>query len=85
MTNHMGSISYHIMPLVIDSLGGGHARKHTNTYERQHRNNFKKLGMRRPANEFLLMMSCMPNGQMHMIINKPADKIINKCNLIAVY
>ena len=25
----MGSISHHITPLVIDSLGGGHTHKHT--------------------------------------------------------
>ena len=33
LTNHMGSISHHIMPLVINSLGGGqtHTRKHTHT------------------------------------------------------
>ena len=29
-TNHMGSISHHIMPLVIDNLGGGHT--HTQAY-----------------------------------------------------
>ena len=28
----MGFISCHITPLVIYSLGGGHARTHTNTY-----------------------------------------------------
>ena len=28
-TNRMGSISHHITPLVINSLGGGHTHKHT--------------------------------------------------------
>ena len=28
----MGSISCHITPLVINSLGGGHTHKHTNTH-----------------------------------------------------
>ena len=28
LTNHMGSISHHIMPLVIHSLGGGHTHMH---------------------------------------------------------
>ena len=28
LTNHMGSISHHITPLVINSLGGGHTHKH---------------------------------------------------------
>ena len=39
------------MPLVINSLGGGHTHKHTHThaYRRAHRNNFKKPGTRRPA------------------------------------
>ena len=38
----MGSISHHIMPLVINSLRGGHTHKHT--YRRLHRNNFNKPG-----------------------------------------
>ena len=29
LTNHMESISYHIMPLVINSLGGRHTHKQT--------------------------------------------------------
>ena len=38
LTNHMGSISHHIMPLVINSLGGRHTRKHThaNTHMQTH-------------------------------------------------
>ena len=31
LTNHMGSISRHIMPLVINSLGGGHTHINTHT------------------------------------------------------
>ena len=48
----MGSISHHIMPLVIDSLRGGHthARKHTYTHtDDLNRINFKKPGMCRPV------------------------------------
>jgi len=32
LTNHKGSISHHIMPLVINSLGGGHIHTHTQAY-----------------------------------------------------
>ena len=32
LTNHMGSISHHITPLVIHSLGGGHINTHTHTH-----------------------------------------------------
>jgi len=32
LTNHKGSISHHIMPLVINSLRGGHTHTHTRTY-----------------------------------------------------
>ena len=32
LTNHMGSISRHTMPLAINSLGGGHTDTHTNTH-----------------------------------------------------
>jgi len=31
LTNHKGSISHHIMPLVINSLGGGHKHTHKHT------------------------------------------------------
>ena len=54
LTNRMGSISHHIMPLVINSLGGGHthtqthtracACKHTCTHTFVDRSNSKKLG-----------------------------------------
>jgi len=30
LTNHKSSISYHITPLVINNLGGGHTHMHTN-------------------------------------------------------
>ena len=32
----MGSISRHITPLVINSLGGGHTHKHTHTHTQTH-------------------------------------------------
>jgi len=31
LINHKSSISHHIMPLVINSLGGGHTHTHTHT------------------------------------------------------
>ena len=44
----MESISHHIMPLVINTLGGGHTNTHTHTYRHPHRNNLKKPAMRQP-------------------------------------
>ena len=49
----MGSISRHITPLVINSLGGGHTHTHANTQihthtDDPHRINFKKPGTHRP-------------------------------------
>ena len=44
LTNHMGSISHHITPLVINSLGGGHT--HIQTFAAD-RSNSKKPGVRR--------------------------------------
>ena len=38
----MGSISHHITPLVINSLGGGHTHTHATFADR---NNSKKPGM----------------------------------------
>jgi len=35
LANHKGSISHHIMPLVINSLGGGHTHTHTYSHRRQ--------------------------------------------------
>jgi len=32
LTNHKGSISHHITPLVINSLRGGHTNTHTHTH-----------------------------------------------------
>ena len=57
LTNHMRSISRHITPLVINSLGGGHThtRKHTHTHTHTHiqtftdRSNSKKPSTRRPV------------------------------------
>jgi len=34
LTNHSGSISHHIMPLVINNLGGGHTHTHTDIVEK---------------------------------------------------
>ena len=36
LTNHKSSISHHITPLVINSLGGGHTHTHTHTHARTH-------------------------------------------------
>ena len=36
LTNHMGSISRHIMPLVINSLRGRHTHTQTNTHAYRH-------------------------------------------------
>ena len=36
------------MPLVINSLGGGHTHTNTHTYRHPHRNNFKKPGAHWP-------------------------------------
>ena len=40
LTNHKGSISHHIMPVVINSLGGGD----THTDFKNNKSNFKKPG-----------------------------------------
>ena len=45
----MGLISSHIMPLVINSLGGRCTHSNTYTYRRLHRNNCKKPGTRQCA------------------------------------
>ena len=51
----MGSISHHIIPLVINSLRGGgihthkHTHAHTHTYRHPHRSNFKKPDACQPA------------------------------------
>ena len=56
LTNRMGSISHHIMPLGINSLRHRHTHTHTHTHactnthtNDSHRINFEKPGMRRPA------------------------------------
>ena len=49
LTNHMGSISHHIMPLVINSLGSGHTRtQHTHT-DVCRQGNSKKQGACQPV------------------------------------
>jgi len=59
LTNHKGFISYHIMPLVINSLGGGHTHTHTHAHTHTHmhvhthtdiadKSNFKKPVARWP-------------------------------------
>ena len=53
LTNHMGSISHHITPLVVHSLGGGdthtHTHKHTCIQIFADRSNSKKPGWRVPG------------------------------------
>ena len=50
LTNHIGSISYHITTLVITSLGGGHTHTHTNMHtDIRRQSNSKKPGMHQPA------------------------------------
>ena len=44
LTNRTRSILHHIMPLVINGLGGGHTDTHA--YRHADQNNFKKPGMR---------------------------------------
>ena len=84
----MRSISCHIMPLVINSLGGGHTHTnthtHTHAYRRLHRNNFKKPGARRPAagapglktydKEKGLNVGCFANFCHHCLVNTSAHK-----------
>ena len=47
LTNHMGSISHHITPLVINSLRGRHTHTTTHTDIRG-QSNFKKPGVHQP-------------------------------------
>ena len=42
----MGSISHHIMPLVINSLRGGHTHTHTHILKFADRSNSKKPGLK---------------------------------------
>ena len=46
LANHTRSISHHITPLVIHSLGGGHTDTHTHSRIHPHRSDFKKPGAR---------------------------------------
>ena len=52
----MASISHHITPLVINSLGGEHIHANTHTYRHPHRNNFKKPGVRWSVASTLLVL-----------------------------
>ena len=47
LTNHNGYISHHIMPLVINSLGGRHTHATTHVYRHPHRKFFKKPDVHR--------------------------------------
>ena len=49
LTNHIGSISHHITPLVINSLGGGHTHANTHMHTFVDRSNSKKPGAGRSA------------------------------------
>ena len=45
LTNHNGSISRHVTPLVINSLGGRHTHTHTDI---RRQSNSKKPGVHQP-------------------------------------
>ena len=47
LTNHTQSVSHHIMPLVINTLGSRqtHTNTHIPTYRHANQSNFKKLGV----------------------------------------
>jgi len=69
LTNHKSSISHHIMPLVIKSLGGGdtHAHIHTDIADKS---NFKKPVVRR-LNKREIPKTCLTNHKgsiSHLII-----------------
>ena len=50
LTNRLGFISHHIMPLVANSLGmDTHAHTHINMQTFMDRSNYKKPGARRPV------------------------------------
>ena len=56
LINHMGFVLHHIMPLVINSLGGGDTHKHT--YRCPHRNNSKKPGAGRLVHAWFKKHDC---------------------------
>ena len=80
----MGSISHHIMALVINSLGDGYTHKHT--YRRPHRNNFKKPV--RPAHTwfkiplFLLQSSSMKVFKIHYVTANRFMCVLGQTNLM---
>ena len=49
LTNHMGSISHHITPLVINSLGGRHTHTQTHTRKHTHANTHTRILSRTEA------------------------------------
>ena len=51
LTNRMGSISHHITPLVINSLGGGdtHTHTHTHTHTQAYRRSQTEVILRNQA------------------------------------
>ena len=61
LTNHKGSISHHITPLVINSLGGGHT--HTHAYRHRGQKQFQEtsrapaFGRRAPGLKILKFIS----------------------------
>ena len=42
LTNYTQPISHHMMPLVITALEGRHIHRHTHTYQRMNKNDFKE-------------------------------------------
>jgi len=52
LNNHKGFISHPIMPLVINSLGGGHTHTHIGIMDKS---NFKKPVMHQPKASTLLV------------------------------
>ena len=49
LTNRMGSISRHIMPLVINSLRGGHTHTHTHKHTHTHTDDPHKINFKKPG------------------------------------
>jgi len=72
LTNHKGSISHHIMPLVINSLGGGHTHTHT----RIQTSRTKAISRNQ---------SCAGQRPARAWFNKSINSICNKTTLVAMY
>ena len=80
LTNHMGSISHHITPLVINNLGGGHT--HTHTHTNTHTNvrgqsNFKKPGTRLIKKEERLISLLQGNKSNILKCKKLINKVLS--------